>query len=402
MSAEDTIPDEPAADLAAALLDVELTPGQQKMLRTLADLFMTGWTEGDQRVAVGIPRSRWMLQTLRMVGVDIEEEYATLPWVPTRHGPYGLLQPTPENGNLLDPSLKWRLTLAGCLKLSDGGVTQVVSAARRLVVAAAQTYAMPKSPADTEPCTAAHTAIMRNCPQSFEIEHLLSHAEIVLSTFPPLSGIRLNPERSDNQVEATWNIPDAVYLFGGCTTDRDLLNRLLSLNQPLPQTGRAPLNPTALADELDHLDAAWFRRFGKGFFTSGGLDLVTAVTTSLPVATPAELGKALIDLDAIIGRWQPPKEQTAPKGRVTPTRIADSIRQHFPEIDHEALAAPLGVFEAVIHMRNGTAHSRSRSKVLKGADTLGIPETATPAERWDQIRREVIAASAAIRALIRN
>ena len=85
---------------------------------------------------------------------------------------------------------------------------------------------------------------------------------------------------------------------------------------------------------------------------------MTAVTTALPVATAAELEKALIDLGAVINRWQPPKENPAPKGPVTPVRIADSVAEHFPSIERDAvLALLLRVVEAVIQLRNGTAHS---------------------------------------------
>jgi hypothetical protein len=40
--------------------------------------------------------------------------------------------------------------------------------------------------------------------------------------------------------------------------------------------------------------------------------------------------------------------------------------------------------------------------VLKGNQTLGVPEAASPAQYWDHVRRAVIAASAALRALIRD
>lgn len=381
-------------DPAAALVDAELTPGQTKMLEKLATTFLVGWPDGSEsRVAV-VPSGHWMAHDLLEAGVDVEAEVARMPSVQTRYGSYGLMQPTPDDAFLGGGPNPWRLTLAGCLRLDS--TRHIAVAAQHFVQAIAATPWRAVSPWSEEPFTAGEDEILRRL--GIAHHHVLPYLREPMSTLPPLSNII----RQGNENDAAWTIPSGVYKFRGCKTPRDMVNKLLELNQPLPSPTPppAPLTATAVADALDHLDATWHRRFAKGLFQQGGLDLVTALTTGMPVNTAAELDTALIALGSVISRWQRTDGRSA-KAEDGAALIADSVVRDFEDVDREALLAELRRLEAVIHLRNGTAHPGSRSSILRGNEALGVPDVATPTKYWDHVRRAVIAAATNIRTLIR-
>jgi len=52
-------------EAAALLLETELTPGQQKILKELWDVFLVGWNDEDGQHRAVVPKSRYVLQQAR-------------------------------------------------------------------------------------------------------------------------------------------------------------------------------------------------------------------------------------------------------------------------------------------------------------------------------------------------
>jgi len=301
---------------------------------------------------------------------------------------------------VLDQTNDWSLTLAGVLRTDPEHplATATVDFVRAAAVQAAWATVRPW---ELDQIEIGEQLLLKQC--GFDTERWIPNLQQVFATLGPLAGLR-RVEREDG---GWWTVPDGIDAFVECGTAREILARALDLIRPLPEpVTTVPLAPTALAEGLDHLDAAWYRAFGQGLFARQGVDLSTAARVSLPVDTVEDLKLARIDLGNVIARWQPLKGWQRPgasTGRQQTVRAADvaaSVAAKHPQIDHGGLLAALQTLEGPVLLRNGTAHTNSQGRVLDGHAVLDVDPHAAPAVQWERIRRAVLAAATVARCVI--
>ena len=378
-------------DLAAALLDADLSPGQQRLLDVLNGVFRVPQHQGgEERVAIR-PVGRYVRYRMRCDGVDFEAEYATLPWVPTAHGLYGLVSPAPDQSARVDPAARWGLTLAGAARTSE----DLARAGVDFVRVATQLVDWRIQPWDVDPVRVPEGDILTET--RFDTERWLGHLEVLFGTQPPLSGF-LRHAPADGP--AVWIVPDAAHEFVECSTPRDMVSRVLELNSAAAEVPAvAPLSPMAVVDALDHLDAAWYRAFGEGLLKEMG-DMSIGARICQPVRTGAELEMAQIALGNAVNRWRPLKGTTRGKGEPMPDCVTRSVAAKGLDVDVEALRQAMRALGAVVELRNGTAHQGALGRSQEAYAALGVPSTGALAERWARICASVVTSAATVRTVI--